>query len=165
VKSPELDVVVSRENWVPRWTAVTVALGITAPPGSETVPRIVPVAWPNTQAGKNGTQHASNSRVHLRIRLLSNFLILLQNPNFGKRLRDGCTGGRAALNDSTLRIRPMQQATSLGDRLIMMHRGSIIHDLQRADLRGLCLIGHEAHQHPHDRDRWTEMASFSSPSA
>jgi putative ABC transport system ATP-binding protein len=31
----------------------------------------------------------------------------------------------------------MQQATSLGDRLIMMHRGRIIHDLQGAEKRRL----------------------------
>jgi len=31
----------------------------------------------------------------------------------------------------------MQQAASLGDRLIMMHRGSIVHDLRGAEKRRL----------------------------
>jgi len=31
----------------------------------------------------------------------------------------------------------MQQATALGDRLIMMHRGSVIHDLRGAEKRRL----------------------------
>jgi putative ABC transport system ATP-binding protein len=31
----------------------------------------------------------------------------------------------------------MQQAVNLGDRLIMMHRGRIIHDLQGAEKRRL----------------------------
>ncbi|MFL6351678.1 MAG: ABC transporter ATP-binding protein, partial [Bryobacteraceae bacterium] len=31
----------------------------------------------------------------------------------------------------------MQQATSVGDRLIMMHRGTVIHDLQGAEKRRL----------------------------
>jgi putative ABC transport system ATP-binding protein len=31
----------------------------------------------------------------------------------------------------------MQQAANLGDRLIMMHRGSIVHDLRGAEKRRL----------------------------
>ena len=38
------------------------------------------------------------------------------------------------MNDATLMVtHSMQQATNLGDRLIMMHRGCIIHDFRGAE--------------------------------
>jgi hypothetical protein len=46
-------VVVVRVKAVLLSTAVTVALGMTAPPGSETEPTILPKAWAFTRLGRN----------------------------------------------------------------------------------------------------------------
>ena len=52
-KPPCSLLVVARDTFVPYWTTVTSALGTTAPDGSFTVPRKVPVVWARKQAAES----------------------------------------------------------------------------------------------------------------